>query len=81
MLIYYIDVCDESGEWQAFFHISKQTKEIVNFIAGWAMNDANYRPEYMEELLKYLGAEVIRIDWDDISFNNLKQIAIEELDF
>jgi hypothetical protein len=54
MRILYFAGWDE-GEMEGFFEVIDGN---VHFIDGWSRNDANYRPEYMDGLLSYLGVEV-----------------------
>jgi hypothetical protein len=42
----------DDGEMEGFFEVIDGN---VCFITGWSRNDANYRPEYMDGLLNYLG--------------------------
>ena len=66
-MLYFIDGCDDDGEWQAFFNA-----KTLDVVAYWASNDANYRSEYMGGLLAYLGANVIQIDEDNSNYSDLK---------
>jgi hypothetical protein len=54
MRILYFAGWDE-GEMEGFFEV---IDDKVHFIDGWSRNDADYRPEYMDGLLNYLGVEV-----------------------
>lgn len=50
---------DEVGEVEGMF------EENGNLIDFWACNDADWRSEYFAGVLKFLGAEEVRIDWRD----------------
>lgn len=47
---------DDLGEFEAFFDADK------NYIHGWSQNDANYRHEYMDPLMKALGIDIVSVN-------------------
>lgn len=51
-----IEAYDMVGEMQFFLD------ENFKVIASWSNNDANYRHEYMGDLLRQLGADVVHGD-------------------
>lgn len=54
--IYHTFFCDDTlGEADGFFEIDG-TK--LKYITGWFCNDAHWRGEYMEELLRHVGVAV-----------------------
>lgn len=72
--IYYV-YYNEEFEYQAFFD------ENYNYISGWNMNDANWRPEYMNGLFVKLGIEVVRTwkypEIEKILLSKLNRLFIE----
>lgn len=46
---------DDLGEADGFFEINGGT---LTFVTGWSHNDANWRGEYMDSLLRHFGVMV-----------------------
>jgi hypothetical protein len=56
MKITHVYVCDDDGEMEGMFD------DQGELLAGWLMDDAHWRSEYMNGLLEALGHEIVRVD-------------------
>jgi hypothetical protein len=50
---------DGPGEAQGFFVVNGANH--LKYVAGWYDNDACYRPEYMNGLLRHAGASIVKL--------------------
>lgn len=61
------------GEYEAFFDDNKK------FLAGWSLNDAQWRDEYMDGLMQALGYEVVIVPAD--KEDEYKTLVLKEIGY
>ena len=66
--IYHITAEDAVGEYDELYERIGEadffvTEDGMSIVTWWSNNDANWRPEYMRDLLKFFDGEVVSA-WD-----------------